>query len=252
MRIDAPSEHQVFQLLALWKTAFGEHGGFWELFRDTAFRTDHCRCIRAEGQVLAALCWLDCACSGQTFAYIYAVVTHPEHRGQGLCRELLADTHAHLTALGYSGVLLVPEQEGLRQMYRRLGYRDCTTVTEFSCAAAETAVPLRAIGPAEYGRLRRAFLPEGGVVQEGRSLDFLAAQAQFFAGGSFLLAAYREEGILHGMELLGSREAAPGIVTALGCETGHFRTPGEEKPFAMLHPLTANALMPQYFGFAFD
>lgn len=252
MKIDHPAKLQIPQLLGLWKSVFGDHGGFWEMFLETAFVPEHCRCITENGQVTAALYWFDVCCHGQKLAYVYAVVTHPEHRNQGLCRKLLDDTHAHLAQQGYSSVLLVPEKPPLRQMYEKLGYRNCTTVSEFSCNAGDSPVSLRAIGPLEYAQLRREFLPAGGVIQKRENLDFLAAQAQFFTGEDFLLAAYVDGDTLHSMELLGPREAAPGIVRALGCMKGNFRTPGKEKPFAMFHPLTEDAAIPEYFGFAFD
>jgi len=152
----------------------------------------------------------------------------------------------------YDAVLLVPAEEALREMYRKLGYRDATRVSELSCGAADAPLSLRAIGPEEYAALRREFLPAGSVVQEGENLRFLSQQAQFYTGEDFLLAAYTEEETLHGMELLGDRSAAPGIVSTLECKKGHFRTPGTETPFAMIHPLTEDAVVPEYFGFAFD
>ena len=54
------------------------------------------------------------------------------------------------------------------------------------------------------------------------------------------------------MELLGNREAAPGILKTLGCIRGKFRTPGEEMPFAMFLPLKEDAPVPSYLGHAFD
>lgn len=252
MRINKPAAEQVPQLLVLWKAAFGDWDGFWELFLSTAFHPDRCRCITEDGSVTASLCWFNCRLEGRKLAYVYAVVTHPEHRNRGLCRKLLADTQALLAGLGYAAVLLVPESESLRQMYEKLGYRTCTTVTEFSCPAADRSLSLRAIGPAEYAALRRRFLPLGGVVQEGENLSFLAAQAQFFAGKDFLLAAYQEGATLHGMELLGNQNAASGITAALDCQEGRFRCPGDGKEFAMWLPLTGDAVAPKYFGFAFD
>ncbi len=250
--IDFPGPVQTEQLLALWKDAFGEHNGFWELFLERAFQADHCRCITEGGQVLAGLFWFDCSCSGQNQAYIYAVVTHPDHRGKGLCRRLLQDVHGHLAARGYSLAMLVPEGEALRRMYGKLGYRDGTGISEFSCTAGPAPLPLRAIGPKEYAALRREFLPEGGVIQEGNNLAFLSQQAQFYAGADFLLAAYQEGDTLTAMELLGNREAAPGILRTLGARQGMFRCPGEEKNFSLVYPLQENAFLPSYFGFAFD
>ena len=252
MKIDQPAAAQIPELVQMWKSAFGEYGGFWEMFVNTAFERSHCRCVTVDGQAAAALYCFDCSCGGQKIAYIYAVVTHPAYRNRGLCRLLLEDTHVHLAKQGYSAAMLVPETEALRQMYRKLGYRDCTAVSEFSCAAGNTPIPVRAIGAEEYGMLRRKFLPAGSVLQEGKSLDFLAAQVQFFTGDDFLLAAYMQEDTLHGMELLGSRDAVPGILRALGCTQGNFRTPGKEKAFAMLYPVSKDALWPEYFGFAFD
>lgn len=252
MMFEHPGQVRIGQLLELWKDAFGEHQGFWEMFLETAFQQDHCRCLILDEQVAASLCWLDCSWEGKPVAYIYAVVTHPAYRNRGLCRRLLEEVHNLLKARGYTAAMLVPAQEELRKMYGKMGYVNCGGVTEFACTAGEPAMPLRAIGPAEYAVLRRKFLPVGSVLQEGRNLDFLAAQAQFFAGPEVLLAAYWEDGVLHGMELLGNREAAPGILKTLECQTGHFRCPGREMPFAMFFPLTETAAMPDYFGFAFD
>ena len=252
MRFDHPTPEQIPQLVQLWKDVFGEYDGFWDVFLDRVFQPDHCRCITAGTDLAASLYWFDCQCRGQAMAYVYAVVTHPDFRGQGLCRKLLDEVHTHLARLGYHSAILVPAEEPLREMYRKLGYRDCTRVSEFTCDAAAAPLSLRTIGPAEYAALRREYLPENSVIQEGENLTLLAQQAQFYAGQDFLLAAYTEGDTLHGMELLGNFAAAPGIVSALECKKGQFRTPGENLPFSMIHPLREDAAMPAYFGFAFD
>lgn len=252
MRIDAPRAEHVSQLLPLWKDVFGAYGDFWESFLETAFSPEQCRCVFLREQVASALCWFRTECAGQKMAYLYAVVTDPRYRGQGLCRQLVADTHRLLTEAGYSGVLLVPAEEGLRTMYQKMGYQNCTSVSEFTCAATGETVSLRAIGAEEYARLRRQHLPKNSVLQEGESLAFLSRQVQFFAGEDFLMAAYTEEDVLHAVEYLGNVQAAPKITAALGCTRGEFQTPGATKPFAMFHPLQKDAVVPSYFGFAFD
>lgn len=252
MRIEYPSSAHIQQLLTLWKRIFGDWDGFWELFLDTAFLPARCRCVMDGEDICAALCWFDVSCGDQKMAYLYAVLTHPDHRGKGLCRMLMEDTHAVLAAKGYSAALLVPEKEGLREMYRKMGYRNCTSVAEVTCTAATAPISLRAIGPEEYAALRRDFLPRSGVLQEGENLRFLAGQVQFYTGTNFLMAAYTEGTQLHAPELLGDAQAAPGILAALQCEKGLFRTPGEGRAFAMFHPLTEKAAVPEYFGFAFD
>ncbi len=240
------------QLRKLWEEAFGEHNGFWGLFLETAYDPRRCQYLEEEGTITAALTWLDCSCGGKKMAYIYAVATQPAHRGKGLCRALLARTHAHLREGGYAAALLVPEGQALREMYGKLGYRDCTRVTEFSCQAQGPEIPLKAIGTEEYGAVRRRLLPEKGVLQEGENLRFLAGQAQFYRGEDCLMAAWQEDGALTAMELLGNPALAPRILKTLECWKGHFRIPGEGKPFAMGISLDGGADLPEYFGFAFD
>ena len=252
MTFEYPGKDHIPQLLRLWKDVFGEYDGFWERFLDTAFSPDHCRCITEDGHVSAGLYWFDCSCEGDRIAYIYAVVTDPKHRGKGLCRKLMADVHALLKEQGYASVVLVPADENLRVMYRKMGYEDCTRIGRLTCTAGETTVQIRNVGFEEYADLRRKLLPKKAVLQEGVQISFLAAQAQLFAGQDFLLAAWLEGNTLHGMELLGNTNAAPGILRALGCETGVFQTPGANQPFSMIFKLRKTAVVPEYFGFSFD
>lgn len=252
MIFEQPDREQIAQLVQLWKEAFGEYDGFWELFLKTGFLPEHCRCLTENGQAVAGLYWFDCSCGNDKIAYVYAVVTDSRQRGKGLCRKLMAQVHGLLKEQGYSSVMLVPADEGLRSMYRKLGYEDCTTIGKLSCDEGNTAVEIRNVGTEEYASLRRTLLPDDGVLQEGIQLPFLAAQAQLFAGADFLLAAYLDGETLRGMELLGNTEAAPGIVKALGCKQGVFQIPGDEQPFAMIHKLTENAVTPTYLGFSFD
>ena len=252
MNFEQPGKNQIPQMIRLWKEVFGEYDGFWELFMDTAFLPDHCRCITEAGQPIAGLYWFDCSCGSDRIAYVYAVATDPRYRGKGLCRMLMAKVHTLLKDQGYDSVMLVPADPGLREMYRKMGYEDCTRISELSCRAGISPVEIRSVGTEEYATLRRKMLPSGSILQEGKNLNFLAAQAQLFAGKDFLLAAYLDGDTLHGMELLGNPKSAPGILRALGCEQGKFQIPGTERAFAMIHKLSKNAVTPAYFGFSFD
>ena len=164
----------------------------------------------------------------------------------------MADTHALLRSRGYAAAVLVPGSAGLREMYRSMGYRDATAVSEFTCHAGGSPVPLREVTAQTYAALRRQLLPAGGVLQEGENLRFLAATHKLYAGEDFLLAAACEGDTATVSELLGEPSAAPGILKSLGCSRGNFRTPGSETPFAMVCPLVPDAPLPAYFGLAFD
>jgi len=253
MIIDHVCRGDLPALRALWKEAFGDSDAYLDAFEKAAFSPARCRCGRVEGGLVAALYWLDCSYQASRIAYLYAVATSRALRGRGLCSMLMEDTHRHLTVQGYKGAILVPGSESLFEFYGRLGYKTCSYVREFTCAAAQSAAELRRIGTAEYASLRRTLLPVHGVIQEGENLSFLETQADLYAGDGFLLTAKCEDGVLHATELLGDSSAAPLIVRTLGCIEGSFRTPGSETPFAMYRALGDETLRPPtYFGLAFD
>lgn len=250
MNIDYPLQTQSEDLRALWHEAFGDNEEFMDLFYSNGFNPDRCRCITLDGKVAAALYWFDCSLNGQPLAYLYGIATAKTHRGKGLCRALLENAHSHLKYLGYGGIILVPGDEKLAKMYEKFGYSPCTAIGEFTCPARQEPVALRKIDSAEYCRLRRTYLPENGVIQEGDALPFLENLADFYAGEDFLVTVARQEHFF-ATELLGNTQAAPGILAALHQSKGTFRHPGDTKAFAMYHPLS-DAPAPEYFGLAFD
>ena len=252
MNITNPAPSHIPSLRRLWKDAFADEEAFLDLFFSRGFSPDRCRCTVQDGSVAAALYWFDVSCSGSKMAYLYAVATDPAHRNKGLCRRMMEDTHRYLASRNYAGAILVPQSDALRAMYRKMGYRDCTRIREFSAAPAGSPPDLRRITAREYAALRREYLPENPVIQEGASLDFLSVLAEFYAGDGWLAAAGREGNVLRCPEFLGDPRAAAGLVSALGCKEGHFRTPGEDLPFAQYLPLSAHCPTPNYLGFAFD
>ena len=239
----------ITDLRRLWHQAFGDTDAFLDCFFSQGYSADRCRYLSVEGRLAAALYWFDCSCRGENIAYLYAIATDEAFRNQGLCRRLMEQTHAHLRAQGYAGAILVPGSKALFSFYEKLGYRTCCSVTEKSVQAG-CAVPLTPVDSTAYVALRRSLLPEGGVLQEGPTLDFLRCFADFYAGDGFLLAASTEgeTAIVH--ELLGCGDLS-GITAALGAKTARFRMPGSAMPFAMYYPLTA-APAPDYFGLALD
>ena len=247
-----PSPSHIPALRQLWKVAFGDEDAFLDLFFRLAFSPDRCRCILDGDHPVAAHYWFDCVCGGQKFAYVYAVATDPAWRGRGLCRALSEDLTHLLRHQGYHGILLVPQTTGLSGMYRKLGYQDCTRITESSVPAQNLGLSLRRLTAAEYAALRRTHLPAGAVLQEGDTLPFLDALYVFFAFDGGIAALHLEGDKLICQELLGDSGAAPGLVHALGCQVGLFRSPGPGRLFTQFMVLRPDAVRPQYFTFAFD
>ncbi len=252
MRPDYPVPADEPALRALWKEAFADTDAFLDIFFKTGFSPNRCRCMVEGGEMKSALYWFDCAFNGQKYAYLYAVATAVSARSRGLCTALMEDTHALLRQLGYAGAVLVPGEKSLFAFYEKLGYRTATRVDEFTCACpGGMAFPLRALTAGEFDSLRKAYLPHGGMVQEGKTTEFLGSYA-CFAGGDGFLMAYSTDGdrlVCH--ELLGNADFG-GILRTLGCKSGTFRTPGRGSPFAMFLPLYDGAPVPEYFGLALD
>ena len=237
---------ETLALRTLWTECFGNEEGSIETYFATAVAPAHVCGLYRQGRLAAALSWMNVSCQGQKLAYLYAIATAPEHRRQGLCRTLIGLTHEKLLEQGYTGAILVPADAGLRQMYRKMGYRDFGGIGEISAQAGE-ACSIKQLSPEEYAAARRAYLPVGGVIQENGAVAYLAAGARLYAGTDFLLAMSEDFGV----ELLGNREAAAGILAALELNACTFRVPGD-RPFAMYHSLTDSSWMPGYFGLAFE
>ena len=245
MKFDHPTIRQIPQLRQLWQEAFGDSDAFLDQFFHTAFSKDRCLCALDDQQVVAAAYWFSC----EEYAYIYAVATVKAYQGRGICHRLMEQIHKILASRGYSGAVLVPGDASLRQFYAGMGYADFGGMDTFTCEAG-TPIPLRNIDAAEFGQLRRQYLPEGGVIQEGENLAFLSCNAKFYAGKDFLLTAIETDGELLSPELLGNTSAAPGILAALQIPCGTFHCPGSA-PFAMWLAFDKK-IAPTYFGFAFD
>lgn len=249
MIIDKPTSTEP--LRQLWKQAFGDTDSFLDSFFTSGFSPNRCRQITIDGKVVSALYWFDCAFNGKKIAYLYAVATDEAYRDRGLCRLLMEDTHRHLKGLGYAGALLVPGNAGLFAFYKKLGYRTCSSVSEFTCKA-DGAASLKFITIDDYFHRRKSYLPAGSVEPDGAMLNFLSEQYFFYAGENFVLCATAEKDTLVVSELLGDISAAPGIVAAMGKKQGRFRTPGNDKPFGMYYPLTYGQDKPSYFALALD
>lgn len=243
---------EPWRLQKLWVQAFGDTPDVPEAFFATAFASDRFHCILEDDVPVSALYWLDCTLQGQKIAYIYAAATDKVHRGKGLFRKLMNESHQILVQQGYAGVVLVPCCRELFGLYEKFGYRTVTTVEEFTCGWGDVSVPFQEITPDQYAALRKGYLPAGSVLQEGPTLAYLQTQGEIYAGTDFLLAAAVMDGELVAQELLGNVNAAPGILRTLNIPRGRFRTPGPGRAFAMFLPLQANCPVPSYFGLALD
>lgn len=236
---------------ALWQQAFGDSQAFIAGFFRTGFSPDRCRFLEKDGALAAILYWFDCQWAGKKVAYIYAVATDKTFRGQGLCRQLMQDTHRHLQTLGYAGAALVPGDAGLFQMYEKLGYRGFCAMMQKTISVEGEPADVRCITPEQYAALAKVWLPAGSVVPGAEVLSFYGTYGQFYAFDGGCFCAARENDTLYIQEFLGDSGVLPGIGAALGVEKIQVRLPVGDKPFAMYHSFTDGAL-PEYLGIALD
>ena len=249
MIIDHSSPADIPQLRQLWKQAFGDTDAFLDDFFRLGYEPERSLCVRQEAQILAAMYWFDCQLEGRKLAYIYAVATDAAFQGRGICTAMMDAAHAQMKEQGYAGALLVPCGESLFRFYEKMGYNAFGGLKKLQTEAGEPT-SLQEISGKQYAQLRRQYLPEGAVLQEGALLDLLATQAQFYQGADFLLCCVAEDDRLTGLEFLGQGDLG-GILGALGCKEGCFRMAGNA-PFAMYFPLQEDAPTPRYFAFALD
>lgn len=187
MIIEQGRQEQIPRLTALWQEAFGDSPEFIGKFFRTGFAPD--RSAVADGGA-GALYWFDCRFRGKKIAYIYAVATEKKSRGKGICGKLMAYTHRVLKESGYAGAILVPAEEGLFQMYGKMGYIPLKKAVILS---ASEESPKHAKGSAteisaeEYMRLREKLLPEGAVHHTEKAFSYMAEFMKFyrFDGGIF-------------------------------------------------------------------
>lgn len=258
LHIAPPDSLQVKELRQLWKDTFGDSDDFLDTFFKTAFSFNRCMCATLNNKIVAALYWFDCELDQKEIAYIYAVATAKEHRGQGLCHKLMEFTHNHLKENGYAGAILSPAEKSLFDFYERMRYQTCAYNKELHFAEdtlfafEHKDIHLRKITKNEFAKLRRDYLGNDAVIQENENLDFLETQADFYAGENFLLAARVSDYRLNGLEFLGDETQIPHILNELSCCSGYLRTTGKEKPNGMYYSFIENKQLPSYLGFIFD
>ena len=248
MIIDHPKESHVPALKALWREAFGDGEKVIDTFYAVAYSPERCFAVIDGDVPVAAAYFFRCASWGRPVAYIYAVAVARSRRRQGVCRLLMEEADRRLAAEGYAGALLVPADGGLFAMYERLGYSAPVYLSEtFVTEEALVSLLGERISSEEYARLRREHLPDGGTVQEGESLAYLSASAEFYRTPSGVACVFKEEGRPVSAEVLGEDVSA----AASADGTVKVRHPGTDKRFALYKSFDGTAA-PAYLGIAFD
>lgn len=249
MIIDNPRAEHLTALRRLWQQGFGDPNAFLDDFFEKGFAFDRCRCVFREGEPVAAVYRFDGAWQDKKIAYLYALSVAESHRGQGLSRLLLADTHAALRQMGFAGAVLEPATQSLREYYSRLGYREFGSRQERKIRSSAEPESVSELGLLGYEQARKKRLPQNGICQEGALTEFLQTQARLVGGEDFVAAISRQDDFI--LEFLGNQNKIPGLLRALNMEEAVVRLPGGTAT-SMYLSFDERYDLPSYFGLPMD
>lgn len=186
-------------------------------------------------------------------AYLYAVATHPDFRGQGLCSVLMAELEAALWETAMCFAALAPAEASLYDFYGKMGYEKAFTCKVSRILPLAKAIEYTKILPANYCRLRESRLLEPYCRWDAPALSYLAGDVHFFrvADDGCAAVSILPDGGIRILERLQCDAAA--LCYALHGSYAIVTEPGE----AALHGMIKWNRIPQnvhnaYLGFTFD
>ena len=95
-------------------------------------------------------------------AYVFAVGTHPNWRGQGLAGALLRQAEQEAADQGAQTLFLVPQRPSLFQYYARFGYRTAFSLAVEQVEAKAGPADLRLAGPDDLPAMQKIYQDEMG------------------------------------------------------------------------------------------
>ncbi|MBQ7856250.1 MAG: GNAT family N-acetyltransferase [Alistipes sp.] len=111
------------EIRTLWQELFGDSREQIDSFLGRYYRPDLTLTHEVAERIVSMLHIVPMQDSeGRRAAYIYAVATSAEHRGQGIASALLRQATQKIEADGYDYAFLIPSSDDALRLYRRLGF----------------------------------------------------------------------------------------------------------------------------------
>ncbi len=284
-RTSSPSD--IPRITELWELAFGDGGDYLDNFFQNYYQPDRVLLLEQDGVVNAMTVWFPSTFHTQISkfgkfgkfgdlrcAYLYAVATHPDCRGQGLASKLLAFCDEFLKNLGFHGVTTVPARPDLHIFFGQNNFKECFLQGEQAFLSTELPpagenfkhLALTPVTAIEYHALREQYLSDIAHVSLDLDGVIYQAGASKLSGGGFYRLEDRallcleggEAGDCYVKEFLGDEGAIPLIPTVFSANRYFVRRPKGDWQFGMLKWLQADLNQDwdwdfrAYLGFGFD
>lgn len=114
------------EVKALWKLCFDDTDEFVNLYFERRYKDEINLSAREDGRLVAALQMIPYPITfcGEVVdvSYISGACTHPDYRGRGIMRGLLADAHRHMYRKDILLSTLIPAKQWLFEFYGQSGY----------------------------------------------------------------------------------------------------------------------------------
>ena len=232
-------DHLRTQCIALYDLAFpGEPAGFTAALFDRYFPR-HVRVIKQDGNVASMLFSIPYPIlfeNGIRCAhYLYAIATHPDHRGKGLAKELIAAEAAR------GPVFLRPMSDSLFDFYAKAGLTPVSPLLQEEGTATAPCGNERLLSKAEYLAARDALTPRPVCRPTEEFLALYELGGGFAAAGDSVAVLFERHGdkILY-KEYWGDPVFAPRLTAFLGGTHYQLRRYAPNgTPFGMAHGVPA-------------
>ena len=106
----------------LWKEVFGDSDEFISSVINDFYNADNMLCIEQNGKIVSMLHIIPFVFDGSKVAYIYAVATDANARGQGYATKLIRQAIEKAQAEGYKAIFTLPADDGLATFYSQFGF----------------------------------------------------------------------------------------------------------------------------------
>jgi len=134
------TKYEVSEIKKLWNEVFGDSDDYINRFI-THFGVKNCYVSKKNKEIVAIAFTIPTTFSInevqdskiqkfkdlkiQRLLYLYACATHPDYRGQGVMKSLLATVYKNACDEDYTGIFLYAANQFLANYYRKLGFEDC-------------------------------------------------------------------------------------------------------------------------------